>query len=255
MLRFLKHPLTRDLDIDDPRTTALRKQIIKEKPFLRRIYEDWYSWIASNIPKGEGGILELGSGAGFLDDYIPGLITTEVFFCPYVRMIMDGCVMPFRDSSLKAIVMVDVFHHIPDSRLFLNEAVRCVSSGGKILMIEPWVTTWSCFVYKYLHHEPFDPQANQWNFSSSRPLSGANSALPWIVFERDRTIFENFYNQLIIEDIIVEMPFRYLLSGGVSLRSFMPNLFYGVWNSIEHLFSPWNDKIGMFGKIILRNNE
>jgi SAM-dependent methyltransferase len=249
MLNILKHPLTRDIDIDDPRTTHLRKQIIRQKPFLFKIYQDWYSWIASSIPFGAGKVLELGSGAGFLDEFVPGLITTEVFFCPFVRMIMDGCAMPFEDGSLKAIVMVDVFHHIPDVESFLKEAVRCLRPGGKVLMVEPWITAWSRFVYKHLHHEPINIRAENWSFPASGPLSGANSALPWIVFERDRRIFESKFPQLTIENTLVEKPFVYILSGGVSLRSLMPGFSYRFYKAIESMFMPFSRHLGMFAKI------
>jgi len=251
MLNILKHPLTRNLDIDDPGTTHLRRLIIRQKPFLRKIYEDWYSWIASSVPRGGEKVLELGSGAGFLDEFIPGLVATEVFFCPFVRMVMDGCFMPFADNSLKAIVMVDVFHHIPDAEAFLMESLRCLRPGGKVLMVEPWVTTWSTFVYSRLHHEPFDPSAKSWSFPPSGPLSGANSALPWIVFERDRRLFESIYPQLAIECITVEKPFVYLLSGGVSLRSLMPYFSYEFWEKTEKLVRRWHHKLGMFAKIEL----
>jgi len=249
MLDFLKHPLTRDLDIDDPHTTLLRKQIIKEKPFLRKIYEDWYVWIASNIPQGEGKVLELGSGAGFLDEHVPGLITTEVFFCAFVDMIMDGCRMPFQDGSLKAIAMVDVFHHIPDVSAFLSETSRCLVPGGKILMVEPWITPWSRLVYTYLHHEPMDTKATKWSFPVSGPLSGANSALPWIVFERDRSLFEAGFPQLFIESIRVEKPLIYILSGGVSLRSLMPGFSYRFFEIVEYMIMSLTWHCGMFAKI------
>jgi len=36
---LLAHPLTRGMDIDDPRTTHLRQEVIQSKPFLRKIYE------------------------------------------------------------------------------------------------------------------------------------------------------------------------------------------------------------------------
>ena len=251
LLNILKHPLTRDLDIDYPQTTLFRKQIIQQKPFLCKIYIDWYTWIASNIPHGPGRILELGSGAGFLDKFLPGLITTEVFFNPFVRMVMDGCSMPFADRSLKAIVMVDVFHHIPDSEVFLKEVTRCLRPGGKVLMVEPWATAWSSFIYTHLHHEPFDSMAKNWSFPTTGPLSGANSALPSIVFERDRSLFLSKFPRLKIEGITIEKPFVYLLSGGVSLRSFMPGFSYIIWARIENLLSPWIHKTGMFAKIQL----
>src|SRR5437588_13069218 len=86
-----------------------------------------------------------------------------------------------------------------------------------LLMIEPWVTLWSRFVYTHLHSEPFDPTAAEWGFPISGPLSGANGALPWIIFARDRTAFETFFPQLVIREVTLMMPLRYLASGGVSM--------------------------------------
>lgn len=249
--KLLKHPLTLHLDLDDPKTTFVRKRIIRQKPFLRRIYQEWYEWMADLLPKGEGLVLELGSGAGFLDEYIPEAITSEVFFCPFVRAIIDGCSMPFAAGSLKAIVMVDVFHHIPDVKAFLQEAVRCLRPGGRILMVEPWITPWSKAVYKHLHHEPMDTEVKRWEFPKTGPLSGANSALPWIVFERDREAFSSEFPFLKIGNIGVGQPFTYLLSGGLSYRSLMPGFSYGAWRSFEAMLDPLSHKIGMFARIEL----
>ena len=81
--------------------------------------------------------------------------------------------------------MRDVFHHIPNPRNLLKEASRCLKPQGKIVMIEPWVTCWSKLVYTKLHHEPFDDKMIDWGFSPQGPLFGANSALAWLIFERD----------------------------------------------------------------------
>ena len=193
----------------------------------------------------------MGSGAGFLDDFIPDLITSEVFICPFVRMVLDGTSMPFPNGSFKAIVMVDVFHHIPDVEAFLREASRCLMPGGKILMVEPWVTTWSSFVYTHLHHEPFDTRAQSWLFPESGPLSGANSALPWIVFERDRRLFESIFPEFAVNRITVEKPFVYLLSGGVSLRSLIPGFSYDFCAKVESVLARWIHRTGMFARIEL----
>jgi SAM-dependent methyltransferase len=251
MFNILKHPLTRNLDIDDPQTTYIRKQLIRNKPFLKKIYEDWYKWIAASVPSGEGRVLELGSGAGFLGEFVPDLVASEVFFCPFVNIILDGCSLPFAEGSLKAIVMVDVFHHIPDIEAFLKEAARCLRKGGKVLMVEPWVTTWSTFVYKNLHHEPFNARAQGWSFLKSGPLSSSNSALPWIVFERDRIRFKAIFRQFAINNIIIEKPCVYILSGGVSLRGLMPGFLYESWKRLENLLVRWIDRLGMFARIEL----
>jgi SAM-dependent methyltransferase len=252
MKRRLEHPLTRGLSVDDPRATSLRRRIIRAKSFLCRLYGEWYEQITRAIPSGDGAILELGSGAGFLSDHLPELITSEVFYCDGIRIVLDGQRLPFADSCLRAVVMVDVFHHLPAVRCFLQEATRCVRQDGKIIMIEPWVTPWSKWVYRRLHHEPFIPEATQWEFASGGPLSGANGALPWIVFSRDRAQFLKEFPQWRIEEIRLTMPFAYLISGGVSLRSFFPGMFYGLIRFMERLFTPYLPRLAMFAQVTLQ---
>jgi SAM-dependent methyltransferase len=249
---WLTHPLTRGLNLDDPQTTCLRSQIVRGKPFLRKVYEEWYHDIIQSLPDGGGVIIELGSGGGFLNDLIPGLITSEVFMCPGVKAVLDALQLPFEDASLRAIVMTNVFHHLSQPRRFFSEAARCVRPGGTIVMIEPWVTAWSRFVYGRLHHEPFEPETETWEFPAAGPLSGANGALPWIVFERDRARFSEEFPQWRVRLIEPMMPFLYLLSGGVSTRALMPEWTYGCWCWLENLVKPWMPQLGMFARVVLR---
>src|SRR5437868_8535464 len=128
--KCLSHPLTRGLDIDTPETTGLRRRIIREKAFLRRVYEEWYEALAAAVPAGEGAVLELGSGAGFLKEYIPGLITSDVFAVPGVELVADAHALPFAAGALRGVVMTNVLHHLPRPRQFFREAARCVRPGG-----------------------------------------------------------------------------------------------------------------------------
>jgi SAM-dependent methyltransferase len=251
---WLQHPLTRGLDLDDPRTTGLRRQIIRQKSFLVDIYSDWYTAIAQSLPVGPGAVLEIGSGAGFLHDFVPDLITSETFTCPGVRVVLDGLHLPFAAGSLRGIAMTNVLHHLPQPRRFFSEARRCVRPGGVIVMVEPWVTSWSTFVYTRLHHEPFHADAQQWEFPSAGPLSGANGALPWILFARDRAVFEREFPQWSIELVAPMMPFRYLLSGGVSLRNLMPAWSSAFWSRVEGLIGTGASRMGMFARIVLRRS-
>ena len=249
---WLAHPLTRGLDVDDPRTTHLRLQIIQQKSFLRRIYQEWYREIGAALPHGHGAVLELGAGGGFMSDFIPDLITSELVYCSNIRAVLDGLRLPFIAKSLRGIVMTNVLHHLPQPRLFFAEATRCVRLGGVVAMIEPWVTPWSRFVYNRFHHEPFEPDAPSWELSNGGPLSGANDALPWIIFVRDRQKFEQEFPQWRIEMIKPIMPLCYLLSGGVSLRSLTPGWSFGLWRNMEKALNRWNSQLAMFAHIVLR---
>jgi SAM-dependent methyltransferase len=249
--RLLAHPETRDLAIDDPRTTERRRAIIESNRFLWRIYDEWYRLISASIPAGPGSVLELGSGAGFLARYVPGLIASEVFSCPDIQLVLDARRLPFSPASLRAIAMVDVLHHIPDNRAFLREAQRCLRSGGTMVMIEPWVSSWSRPIYTRLHHEPFDPDAAEWTFPRTGPLSGANGALPWIIFQRDRRQFEAEFPELEIQAVRPIMPFRYLVSGGVSMRQLMPAAAFPLWRGLESALCAWPQHWSMFAFVQL----
>lgn len=249
---LLAHPLTAGLDLDDPATTELRKQIISSKPLLRAIYDEWYGMLASEVPNTGGSVLEIGSGAGYCERFIRGLITSEIFFCSNVRLVADAGRLPIRSDSLRAIVFTNVMHHMPDVRRFLAEASRCLRKGGKILMVEPWVTPWSRFIYTRLHHEPFSPDAASWSFPYTGPVSGANAALPWIVFARDRSRFESDFPEFEISRVRPFLPFRYLLSGGIGMRSLAPAFADSILSRVERLLEPLLPSLGMFAFVSVR---
>jgi SAM-dependent methyltransferase len=251
LTRWLEHPLTRGLDLDDPRTTHLRRRILAEKRFLRRIYEEWYVAIAASLPPGEGPVLELGSGAGFLADFIPRLVRSEVFYTPGIDLVLDGLALPFRDGSLRGIAMTNVLHHLPRPLRFFAEAARAVRPGGVVTMIEPWVTPWSRWFYTRFHHEPFLPEAPEWEIPSGGPLSGANGALPWILFHRDRKRFEREAPEWHVRSIEPLISFRYLVSGGISLRSLTPAASYPLWRGLERALSPLSGQLAVFAHVVL----
>jgi SAM-dependent methyltransferase len=246
---WLAHPLTRGHDLDDPATTILRRRIIREKGFLQRVYREWYARIRAALPEGPGVVLELGSGGGFFREIVPDALTSDVLPLPGLGVVLAGERLPFRTGALKAIVMTNVFHHLPDARAFLREAERALRAGGRIVMIEPWNSPFGSLVYRILHHEPFEPGAVQWELPEGGPLSGANGALPWIVFERDKARFALEFPAWRAAAIAPLMPLAYLLSGGVSLRLGVPAAAYALVRGLESLLP--QRACAMFAVIVL----
>jgi SAM-dependent methyltransferase len=249
------YPQSQRIELDDPRCISQQREMFRKKLFLRQLYKQWYGLIEKSLPQGEGRVLEIGSGAGFLDEFLPDVITSEFLRCDSVNAIIDAHRLPFREESLKAIVMTDVLHHLPQPRLFFTEAARCVRPGGVVSMIEPWNSLWSRFIYQNLHHEPFLPSVSQWEFVSKGPLSSANGALPWIIFSRDGNVFEREFPCWTIEKIKPFMPLLYLLSGGVSFRSFAPSWSFKFFSLLERALDPVMGTIGMFAHIVLRRSD
>jgi len=252
---LLTHPLTRGRDLDSPEITQIHKKIITSKPFLKRIYLEWYKELLTEIPLNvEGDVLELGSGGGFFKKIFSDVISSDVIFIPRLDVILDACHLPFSNNIIRAILMTNVTHHLNHVESFFQEATRCVVPGGVIAMIEPWVTSWSRIVYSYFHHELFNSDIQDWLIPQGGPLSSANSALPWIIFGRDREKFNSLFPEWEIQKVELMMGFRYFVSGGVSLRSLMPIWSYKLWKSIEEGLQSHMDRLAMFAKIVIKRN-
>lgn len=251
-LDWLREPDTVGLLLDDPDTTLIHSELIQKKPILKSLYQDFYKQFCNSIDNFESKVLvELGSGGGLIKEIIPNVITSEILKVPNVDRIFSATDMPFESNSVDAFLMIDVLHHITEPRLFFKEANRCLRKEGEIIMIEPANTIWGRFIYKNLHHEMFDVSSD-WNLEEVGPLSHGNGAIPWIIFNRDRDIFEKDFPEFNILSIRCHTPFRYLLSGGLSFRQLIPSCTDMFFKFIEFCLSPLNRWIGMFQTIELK---
>ena len=253
ILEWLRLPQTRGIEnLDDPAVTLLHAEIIQSKGFLKRLYVDFYRQLAAAVPERDEKVLvELGSGGGFIKELISNVMTSDVLELPNVDKTFSALEMPFEAETVDAFFMIDVLHHIAEPRVFFGEVLRCLRPGGKVVMIEPANTAWSRFIYKNFHHELFDTQAG-WELTKAGPLSQGNGALPWIIFMRDRGVFEAEFPSLKVVSIRKHTPFRYLLSGGLTLRQLVPGWSYPLVKAIEFLLSPFNGLMGMFQTIELQ---
>src|SRR5688500_12934840 len=249
--RLLAEPGTIDLDIDAAVTSSERKRLVLSKSFLRSVYDQWYAWLHAAQLSSEGPSLEIGAGGGFLKSRVPGTIASDILAISGIDVVLDASALPFEKASLRSVVMTNVMHHLPDIRAFLGEAQRCVKPGGAVVMVEPWVTRWSTWIYRSFHHEVFDPQATTWGVAPGGPLSEANGALPWIVFERDRARFAADFPSLKIVSIRPVMPILYLLSGGVSMRALTPAWTFRSWRRFDAWLVNRFPGLAMFAVILL----
>jgi SAM-dependent methyltransferase len=233
--------------LDSPSTSLEHGNIILNKPFLKKIYLEWYRDLMTRLQpvKKSGRLLELGSGGGFLKSIYPEVITSDIMELPNVDMVCNAEMLPFDDCTVAGMMMVDVFHHIPRPFLFLKEAQRTLVPGGKIVMIEPANTLFGRFIYTHFHQEPFDVKGKM-EIAPGNPLSNANAAFPYIYFKRELAFFKENYPALKINEIKYHTPFKYILSGGLSYKSLVPGWSYKFINGIEKTVSPLWRYIGLF---------
>ena len=230
-------------------SSILHQKTIKEKKFLNKLYNDFYNIFKKEcIDAPEGLKVEIGSGGGFLKEIIPDVITLDIVDLPNVDKVFSAEKMPFEDNSVSIFFLLDTLHHFPNCSNFFRECERCLTKNGKIVMIEPSNTYLSRFIYRNFHHEPFDDKVKGWKLRSNNGrMTSCNLAIPYMVFIRDRAIFEKKFKKLKLQTIDTHTPFRYLLSGGVSIRQLVPTCSYSFFSVLDILFR----KIGLFYTIIL----
>ena len=234
--------------IDDPGRVKELRLLIKRKGFLSQFYSEIYERYRATLnrsPK-DGIALELGSGAGFVKEVLPDIVTSDVISYSGVDRKLDACDMPFENEALRAILMFDVFHHIPDVERFLNEAQRCLKPGGRCLIIDPYLGWLTTPIFKFIHHEPFHPEALDWRFDSKGPLSDANVALAWMVFKRDREKFKKLFPALEIVSISPHSPLRYWFAGGLRSWSLMPSRSFRFMTKIDSMLVGMTPRLASF---------
>jgi SAM-dependent methyltransferase len=241
-------------DLDSPLRYSQIRATIKSKPALYRLYVEYYlkfKHVIESSPA-SGKILELGSGAGFIKEIVPEVETSDVIHYEGVDAVVDATKMPFQNQSVKAIFLLLVFHHIPDVAAFLNEATRCLAPGGRILIIDQhhgWISRW---ILKHAHHEPYDPEATTWTFKSKGPLTSANGALSWIVFQRDYATFKAKFPDLERVYYRPTTPLRYWLSGGLKRWTLLPNFMFPFFSFLDKVLCLIAPNLGSFVEIELR---
>lgn len=225
-----------------PLTSKSEQNPVQEKPLLRAVYQEWYSALAAAVPEGGGLVLELGSGTGFLHEYIPGLIRSEICPTPGIELMADAHDIPFASGALRAVVMVNVLSYLTRPRQFFAEARRCVARGGIVTMVEPWVTPWSRFAFARLREAPLRPDAGMWEAAPGE----ATAALPWMLFQRDRLAFAAEFPEWEIASIRPLTPFRYLAG-----RCHAPAWSESLWRGLEGLARPCLGSLAMFAHVTL----
>ena len=115
-----------------------------------------------------------------------------------------------------------------------------------------WVAT---FLFKRLFRtEGFDKNFPLWETPVLGPMNGANQALSYIIFVRDRDDFEREYPTLeIVHQELCQNHFKYLISGGLNFRQLLPTwMGRPVVNFFQQVLSPFNRWTSLHHVIVIR---
>lgn len=218
------------------------KEIWKKKEIIRRIYLDWYKLIMTH--KREGRIVELGSGIGNLSEYYPEIISSDIIPCPWLDIVFNATAMPFEEEGIDTLIMIDLLHHLIDVDSFFTEVDRVLKNKGRLIMLEPYISPISFFIYSYLHQEPlvlnidvFAKRSTDIQNHRKEPFD-SNSAIPTILFWREEKRFREKYPRLRIVEKDLLAFLLYPLSGGFEHRSLVPVWGFSIVSFIEKLMRP-----------------
>jgi SAM-dependent methyltransferase len=165
---------------------AEHRRLWRAKPVLARVYAPWFASLVQAVPAGAR-VLEVGAGPGFLAEYVsarrPDLrwLASDLHAAPWNALAADAGRLPLATATVDAVLGLDVLHHLAAPADFFREAARVLRAGGRLALVEPWITPLSWVVYRFSHQEDCRLRVDPW---SPFPPGGKDSfdgdaAVPW----------------------------------------------------------------------------
>lgn len=215
------------------------RDIWKKKPILKMLYTQWYEQMASHLVTGH--TLEIGGGSGNLKEFAPNVVCTDIVKVPWLDAVADAQALPFANNSFSNIVLFDVLHHIENPVFFFDEAMRILVPGGRIVIMDPYVSWASWPIYHFLHPEPVDFRQNPLDiqeYDKNRKPFDSNQAMSRLLFEKMQVAFKQRFPKLRVYYKRHLSFIVYPLSGGFDHPSLLPAAWAPSLLRFERLFEP-----------------
>lgn len=242
----------------DQHQTEIQKNLQhwQQKPLLQKIYAAFYQRILKFIDaRAPGLVVEIGSGVGNLKTHLPTAISTDLFPNPWLDLVCDGYELPLAAGSVSHLLLFDVFHHLQAPKAFLNEARRVLTSSGKVIFFEPYIS-WSSYpVYGLLHHEPVAwRQAIDLSAHLPRPRNyyAAQGNATRLFFRKPAADWLAAWKLVHAEAF---SAFSYLLSGGYSKPAVYPAACFDFLEGVDRQLSRWPRLFAARCLIVLGNTQ
>jgi SAM-dependent methyltransferase len=224
------------------------RRLWREKPALPLVYAPWFELLIAHAEPGVR-VLEVGAGPGFLQDFAgvrrPDLrwIASDIHAAAWNNLAADATRLPLRDATLGAVLGLDLLHHLARPALFFAEAARVLGEGGRLALVEPWITPLSWPVFRFLHHEKCRVGVDPWRPfpADDKDSFEGDAAVPW---KLARDTHADRWRALGLEPPSVRPlnGFGYLLSRGFHAGSLLPRRLAPAVIALDRLTSalaPW----------------
>lgn len=257
LLDLLRDPSLKNIDVDGQDRLVLHGRMLEHKRMLREVFTEFHHLFRRLDIKfltAKGIEVELGAGIAPIRDSYPDVLATDVVYASHLDRDLNAEAMALEDGSVRVFYGQNCFHHFPHPDLFFKELERVLPPGGGAILLEPYYGPFATFLFKRLFRtEGFDKAYPSWETPSTGPMNGANQALSYIVFVRDRQEFERKYPALkIVHQERAGNYLKYLLSGGLNFRQLCPDALSSLIGWIEYILSPLNRLLSLHHVIVLR---
>lgn len=188
-------------------------------------------------------ILEVGAGAGLSGNFMSLSKVVRTDYLPWkipgIQGKIDAQQLPFSDNSFDSAFAVDAVHHIPNPGRALSELCRVVRPGGKVVIVEPFVSYLSFLPYKIFHSEK-----TTWNYAlptngvrENKSASDGEQAILQSMFDRKLRIkgLDISENKRVFLNIRYISPFSFFATGGLGSPLPTPKFMIDVMIGIERL--------------------
>lgn len=257
---WLRDPELAGIDVDAQDRITVHANTLARKQLLREVFSEFHHLFESLDRQhfsASGIRLEIGAGVAPIRNSYPDVLATDIVPAPGLDRVLNAEDMALDDASVRVVFGQNCFHHFPHPELFFAELDRVLAAGGGAVLLEPFHGPAAAFLYPRLFRtEGYDKQFPSWNVPATGPMNGANQALSYIVFERDRAQFERKFPRL---KIVRQAPcgnyLKYLLSGGLNFRQLAPDWSASGITAVQRLLSPMNRWLALHHVIVLRKQE
>ncbi len=257
LLDRLQEPEVVGCPVDGVARLEAHRSVLERKAMIREVFDEFHQVFARLDQRyftGEGLVVELGAGVYPVRETIPTVLATDIVSSPNLDRVIDASAMDLAHDSVRAFYLQNVFHHFPEPSRFFAELERTLQPGGGAILIEPASGPLAAWLYPRLFAtEGYDKGAANWETPVGGPMSGANQALTYLVFDRDvaRFLAEHPMLEIVYRDVLRNWP-RYLLSGGLNFRPLFPSAGTGLLKLFERAVSPLRRLLGLHRVIVLR---
>lgn len=204
-----------------------------------------FSWMNDFINKNDK-VLELGSGASLLKEFINNNIETSDLsdFDHIDHHNIDACKIDFPDQSFDVVISSNLIHHIAYPLKHFQEVNRILKNNGLYLVQDVNCSLSFQLVVMMMNHGGFDCSVNvtDENVPCCNPheLFEENLAVPNLIFDDFKNFDKKLGNKFEILHNRFSEFFIFLNSGGVTAKTFylpMNNFFLNFLFKLDNILS------------------